>query len=103
MKLFTYEEQVRMALEEDMATRDDDRILTLWVWQTFYGVRWDSPVGLVMESKLLPSQETLGRCRRKLQQNDPSLRGSDHKENVRMKVQKDFIEYALSDTITDTM
>lgn len=93
-RLKTYEEMVREILIMDERTRDDDRILALQVWTTFYGVNKWAPVKDVMTNKRLPSQESLGRCRRRLQEKDESLRGSKSKEKIRMAAQIDFIEYA---------
>ena len=93
-RLDTLEEQVRAVLKRDSVARDDDRILALDVWCNIYGVNPWSPVCEVMRNKELPSQESLGRVRRKIQQTDKSLRGSKYKEQIRMDAQADFIEYA---------
>ncbi len=42
----------------------------------------------------IPSIETVGRCRRKLQEEYPELRGSDSVEHERRKREKDFRSYA---------
>ena len=47
--------------------------------------------------KDIPSIESIGRCRRRLQEKDESLRGTE-REHIRMEVQKNFIEYAKEDT-----
>ena len=94
MKLNTLEDMVREVLIKDPKARDDDRILTLDVWVNIFKVNPWSPVAEVMRNKDLPSQESLGRVRRKLQRSDESLRGSKHKEKIRMDAQVDFIEYA---------
>ena len=97
-RLETLEEMVREVLKKDPKARDDDRILTLDVWVNIFKVNPWSPISEVMRNKDLPSQESLGRVRRKIQMKDESLRGSKYKEKVRMDAQKDFIEYANSDT-----
>lgn len=93
-KLDTLEEQVRAVLIKDPKARDDDRILTLDVWCNVYKINPWSPVKEVMRNKNLPSQESLGRVRRKIQQMDESLRGSKYKEKIRMDAQADFMDYA---------
>ena len=95
-KLDTLEEQVREVLKRDPKARDNDRVLTLDVWVNIYGVNPWSPVAEVMRNKDLPSQESLGRVRRKIQQTDESLRGTKYKEKIRMDAQADFITYAES-------
>ena len=94
-KLKTLEEKVWIILTEFPKTRDDDRELTLAIWERFYGVSPWSPVHDVMRNKKLPSQESIGRCRRKIQEIDESLRGTRAKEQVRMSEQKKYIEYAI--------
>lgn len=93
-RLDTLEEQVREVLKKDPKARADDRVLTLDVWCNIYRINPWSPVCEVMRNKNLPSQESLGRVRRKIQQTDESLRGSKHKESIRMEAQIDYIEYS---------
>ena len=96
-RLNTLEDMVRAVLKNNHAARDDDRILTLAVWVGVFGISPWAPVSEVMSNKNLPSQESLGRIRRKIQQTDESLRGSKAKEAVRMSAQADYIEYAKTD------
>lgn len=93
-RLNTLEDMVREVLKRDPKARDDDRILTLDVWCNVFGINPWSPVSEVMRNKDLPSQESLGRVRRKLQQVDESLRGSKRKEDIRMSAQEDYIAYS---------
>lgn len=92
-RLNTLEEMVRLVLQKDAKARDDDRILTLDVWVNIFGVNPWSPVSEVLRNKELPSQESLGRVRRKIQRYDESLRGSKAKEKERLEAQKDYLEY----------
>lgn len=94
MKLNTLEDMVREVLKKDPKARDDDRILTLDVWVNIFKINPWSPVSEVMRNKDLPSQESIGRVRRKIQQKDESLRGSKQKEKIRLEAQKDYLEYA---------
>ena len=94
MKLNTLEDMVREVLKKDPKARDDDRILTLDVWVNIFKINPRSPVAEVMRNKDLPSQESIGRVRRKIQQKDESLRGSKQKEKIRLEAQEDYLEYA---------
>lgn len=98
-RLNTLEDMVRLVLEKDPKARDDDRVLTLDVWCNIFGINPWSPVCEVMRNKNLPSQESLGRVRRKIQQRDEAMRGSKQKEKIRMGAQEDYLEYANSDSI----
>lgn len=102
-RLKTLEDKVRAVLERDPKARDDDRILTLDVWCNLYGINPWSPVSEVLRNKDLPSQESLGRVRRKIQETDVSLRGTKAKEDVRMKAQADYIEYSKTDSTAGTI
>lgn len=93
-RLDTLEEMVREVLKKDPKARDDDRILTLDVWCNVFKVNPWSPVAEVMRNKDLPSQESLGRVRRKIQQTEEHLRGSKAKEQARLEAQRDYIDYA---------
>ena len=88
------EEKVRTMLERYPVTRDDDRKLALAVWCEFYGLDPYTPVRDVLRNEKLPSQESIGRARRKIQEVDETLRGTKYKEKVRMNAQIEFIEYA---------
>lgn len=102
-RLDTLEDMVREALKRDPKARDDDRILTLDVWCNVFNVNPWSPVCEVMRNRELPSQESLGRVRRKIQEADESLRGSKYKEKVRLNAQLDYLNYVNESNNTDTM
>ena len=95
--LLTLEAMIRPVLEQKLETRDSDKELALTIWNTYYGVNPWAPVCEVMRDECIPSIESIGRCRRKIQEKDESLRGTKHKEKIRMERQKSFIEYALLD------
>lgn len=95
-RLNNLEDMVRETLKRDARARDDDRILTLDIWVNVFKVNPWSPVCEVMRNRNLPSQESLGRVRRKIQQRDESLRGSKAKEDIRMNAQADYLEYSES-------
>ena len=93
-RLDTLEDMVREVLKRDPKARDDDRILTLDVWCNVFGINPWSPICEVMRNKDLPSQESLGRVRRKIQQTEENLRGSKTKEQIRLDAQVDYLTYA---------
>lgn len=93
-RLNNLEEMVRETLKRDPKARDDDRILTLDIWVNVFKVNPYAPVKDVMRNKELPSQESLGRVRRRIQQVDESLRGTKHKEKIRLNAQADYMDYA---------
>lgn len=92
-RLDTLEEMVRAVLKADPKTRDDDRELTYQVYTQIFGKNPWSPICEVMRDKDLPSQESIGRVRRKIQEKDESLRGSKKKEKIRMDAQLDYLNY----------
>ena len=93
-RLDNLEEMVRETLKRDPKARDDDRILTLDIWVNVFKVNPYAPVKDVMRNKDLPSQESLGRVRRRIQQVDESLRGTKYKEKIRLNAQADYMDYA---------
>lgn len=95
--LLTLEAMVRPILERKPETRDSDKELAITVWNTYYGINPYAPVCEVLRNDCIPSIESIGRCRRKIQETDESLRGSKRKEKIRMAEQERFIEYALLD------
>lgn len=92
-RLHRLEDIVEPILRSNPSTRDSDRELTLQVWircgKTPY-----APMIDVFRDGSLPTPETIGRVRRKLQEKDESLRGTKRREKERLEAQLDFIEYA---------
>lgn len=93
-RLKTLEDYVRTELMFCPMSRDDDRLLTLRIWYDYFGVNEWAPVGEVMLRRDLPSQESIGRVRRKVQAMDETLRGSTQKEKIRYNAQADYMDYA---------
>ena len=96
-KLKTLESKVLRILEENEYARDDDRTLTLQVHTVYYGVDINTPYWQVMCDNTIPTQESIGRFRRKIQETRHDLRGSKAKEDIRMAEQETYIEYAMGD------
>lgn len=95
--LYKLEDMVREVLERNEKARDDDRELTLRIHMNYYGINPYAPYCEVMWNEHIPSQESIGRCRRKIQEKDFDLRGSKRKEAIRMAEQEAYIEYALDE------
>ena len=100
-RLIKREDKVKAILEYYPEARDDDRFLTLIYHNVFCNVDYQTPYITVMLDKELPSQESIGRCRRKLQEKNESLRGSKAKEQIRMAEQEGYIEYATEGGAND--
>ena len=64
--------EVKRLLQKHPHLRDSDEKLMATVWFKHIG-----------ENKKLPSYESISRCRRKLQEEDPNLRGKEY--NLRHK------------------
>lgn len=94
--LKTLEQMVRMVLGVRPETRDSDKELALIIWNEFYGINPWAPVCEVLRNESIPSIESIGRVRRKVQEKNECLRGKRDRE--RIEAQRDFIEYALTDT-----
>lgn len=93
--LLTLEQMIKPILENKPETRDNDKELALNIWTAYYGINPWAPVCEVLRNECVPSLESIGRVRRKIQAEDESLRGSKRKEDIRIKAQADYIEYAL--------
>lgn len=93
---------VRNILTDNPKARDDDRELTLVLHTRYYDINPYSCYCEVMRNENIPSQESIGRCRRKIQEKDETLRGSKAKEQIRLDKQEEFIEYALNDRREET-
>ena len=96
-RLYRLEDMVREILTENESARDDDRELTLNVHMKFYNINPYSCYCHVMRNADIPSQESIGRCRRKIQETDETLRGSKAKEKIRLAEQEMYIDYALNE------
>ena len=96
-KLKTLESKVLRILEENEYARDDDRELTLQIHTVYYGVDINTPYWQVMCDDTIPTQESIGRCRRKIQEVREDLRGSKAKEKIRMAEQETYLDYAMGD------
>ena len=93
-ELKTIEQKVLWELENNPSTRDSDRMLTVAVYMDFYNMTGTTPYIDVMLSRV-PSYESIGRARRKIQETREDLRGKDRIERERLKNQETYIDYAL--------
>ena len=93
-------EIVRNLLKENPILRDDDKKLCSRIWVNQYGGKQNAMdvsmyaflVNWTMDKSPLYSQESIGRCRRQLQERDATLRGLKwksrhlHQEEVKKKL-----------------
>lgn len=98
--LKTIEGKVRVILEKDEKARNDDMTLYLAVCNACLKSAGAMPFAEIMaqyRSLGLPSFESVGRTRRKLQEKHPELLGSLRIQRLRAKQEKAYRKYAKSD------
>ena len=95
--LKTIEGKVKAILEKDEEARNDDMLLYLKVCNTFLKDTGAMPFAEVMSQYRylgLPSIESVGRTRRKLQAKFPELVGSVRVQKLRAAQEKAYRTYA---------
>ncbi|MCM1219278.1 MAG: hypothetical protein NC548_32770 [Lachnospiraceae bacterium] len=98
--LKTIEGRVRAILEKDEEARNDDMTLYLAVCNSCLKGAGAMPFAEVMAQYKhlgLPSFESVGRTRRKLQEKHPELLGSLRAQKLRARGEKAYRGYAKSD------
>ncbi len=81
---------VKVILKESTLARDDDNILLTKVWERESSGTFSKSIFFLNMSKgRYSSAESITRCRRKLQEEDPTLRGE--KYNKRHKKAKESV------------
>ena len=90
----TVKEQVHHVLKRWKHTRDNDGALTWFIWQSFYkDVIKDIEVFKVnYVNRTIPTQETISRIRRKLQNNHKELRGELYEDRHGVKQEKALVD-----------
>lgn len=82
------QEMIHQLLINNPKLRDSDRALACRIWTNILGGEknmrkysgWDFVCCYANAGGVLPSQESIGRCRRKLQERNPLLRGIKYVE-----------------------
>ena len=87
------EAKVKMLLETNPKTRDDDDLLML-EYCALVGVNVQRPFYAVMQDASTPNRESVTRARRKLQEKHEELRGSKYVQRARKKREEKFREYS---------
>ena len=90
-------ELVKEILERFPATRDNDQLLYYRVCEAINPKSLTSNWGYVLLNRkefMIPSIETVGRCRRKLQEKNSDLRASSKVKGFRAEREAEFREYA---------
>lgn len=87
--------KVERILELCPKTRDNDCLLVGTIYKNYYDFDVNTRLARdMLLSDKLPSWETITRCRRKVQEERPDLRGSREARERRMTNQKSMLEYA---------
>lgn len=99
MKLRNLTEMIKEILEQQPETRSSDNKLYIEVLKRCTNQNvLNMPVQLFYQNLTewqLPSIETVGRCRRKAQQENPNLKASVEVNNFRYDRETEFIEFAV--------
>ena len=96
-KLRTIEDKVRAILKKDEEARNDDMVLYLKVCNSYFKDAGAMPFAEVMSQYRylgLPSFESVGRTRRKLQAQYPELMGNARVRRLRAAGEKAYRKYA---------
>lgn len=101
MKLMETKELVHMILSESEAARNSDNDLYIKVLEYYgriLGVDFDrvsvTSFFKYMKRNGIPPIETVGRCRRKAQEQCPWLRGNDFVQDARRDLEDQFKDFA---------
>ena len=99
MKFRNLTEMIKEILEQQPETRSSDNKLYIEVLKRCTNQNvLNMPVQLFYQNLTewqLPSIETVGRCRRKAQQENPNLKASVEVNNFRYDRETEFIEFAV--------
>lgn len=96
-KLRTIEDKVRAILKKDEEARNDDMVLYLKVCNSYFkDSRGDAFAEVMSQYRYLglPSFESVGRTRRKLQAEHPEILGSIRIQKIRAKQEQNYRRYA---------
>lgn len=96
MKIMHVQELVEKALIAEPATRDNDRVLYRTIIKSIHPEVLEMPMGIVLELEPqlgIPSIESVGRARRKIQEHNPLLRASKRADDARYSRWKEYREY----------
>jgi len=95
--LKTIEEKVKSVLQKNEDARNDDMVLYLALCNLYLKDAGTMPLAQIMTRHKelgLPSFESVGRTRRKLQERHPELLGSLRKQKIRAAGEKAYRKYA---------
>ena len=97
--LRTLTELVRIVLEQQPETRSSDNLLYIEVLRRCTKQQvLDMPVWMFYQNQRewqLPSIETVGRCRRKAQQENPHLKATAEVQDFRYDKETEFMRFAV--------
>ncbi len=95
--LKTVEGKVKVILQKNEDARNDDMVLYLALCNLYLEDAGNMPLAEIMTNHKvlgLPSFESVGRTRRKLQERHPELLGNVRKQKIRAAGEKAYRKYA---------
>ena len=98
--LKTIEGKVKSILQKNGDARNDDMVLYLALCNLYLADAGNMPLAQILTNHKelgLPSFESVGRTRRKLQEKHPELLGSLRMQKLRARGEKAYRRYAKSD------
>lgn len=78
---------VKEALEYNVYVRDSDHRLVAWIWRKEIKNEWGDDVINLLNMDKLTSWESIARCRRKIQEEHPELRGKTWEDRQKKSVE----------------
>ena len=95
-QLYKIHSMVEKTLVEKPFTRDSDEDLYIEVCNAICPEAMQSGFAFVLKNRAalgLPNYESVGRCRRKLQEHNPLLRASKKADDARYESFKEYLDY----------
>ncbi|QDP65793.1 MAG: hypothetical protein GOVbin5663_46 [Prokaryotic dsDNA virus sp.] len=78
---------VKEALELSVYVRNSDHKLVAWIWRQELKDQWGDDVINLLNMDKLTSWESIARCRRKIQEEHPELRGEAWNDRQKKSVE----------------
>ena len=96
MKVLSTHDEVFHIMFTYPATRSNDKLLYYKVLEEFHPDTLAMAVGSYLLDRYsnVPSIETVGRCRRKIQEDYPDMRATEKVKHRRQRKEREFKEYA---------
>tara|TARA_B100000965_G_scaffold369663_1_gene357195 strand:- start:442 stop:738 length:297 start_codon:yes stop_codon:yes gene_type:complete len=79
--------KVKEALEFNVYLRESDHKLVAWIWRDEIKDMWHDDIINLLNMDKLTNWESIARCRRKIQEEIPELRGSNYEDKQKKSVE----------------